>query len=120
VIDLTTQLRALYSPCELDPVAIGTYNCGTSIVVNGPAGSQVWPMQNQGEECAQPAPTVLQPGYGEEVTVSWNGELADPSSGTVTDAQAGQYQAFGTWTWSAGIGLDPYSFTGASEPFNIY
>lgn len=119
VIDVTTELRAISSPCELDPVPEGAYACGTDVVVDGPPGSQVWPMPGQQEQCAQPSPTLLQPGYVEDVTMAWNQQYQDPSSGSQAQVPAGLYQAFGTWTWNAGSGMPPYSVTSASSPFAI-
>jgi hypothetical protein len=118
-IDITTELEAIGSPCQLTPVESGAYSCGASVIVNGPSGSQVWPMADQGEQCAQPAAGVLQPGYGQNVTVAWNEQYFDPSAGTVAQVPPGQYQAFGTWTWSAGSGQTPYTVTAASSAFDI-
>ncbi|GEM_PF-1754332 len=119
VVDITTNLRAVSSPCELVPVPAGAYSCGTSMVVDDASGSQVWPMPEQGEQCAQPSPTLLRPGYGENVTFAWNQQYVGPSSVTQTQIPPGQYQAFGTWTWSAGAGEPAYTVTAPSVSFTI-
>lgn len=117
-VRVTTELKDLGTPCVFTPVRTGQYECGTSLVVNSSSGNQIWPVQGQSEQCAQPATTVLEPGYSESVSVSWDQQYLAKSSGSEAQAPRGNYQALGRWSWS-GPGQRTYTLGADSSPFTI-
>lgn len=118
-VTVTTVLRAERRTCLFQPVAVAGYGCNVVTAVNGPSGSQVWPWPDESVRCAMAGPTVLSPGDGQELTDAWNGQVTDDGGRSFHAAAAGQYQAVGLWSWSAGPGKPPYTLAVASSTFTI-
>lgn len=117
-VRVTTELRDDGGPCVFTPAKAGQYECGTSLVVDGASGDQVWPVPGQSEQCAQPSATVLQHGYTESVSVSWDQQYLPRSSSPEAQAPSGSYEAVGKWSWN-GPGQQVYTLSADSAPFTI-
>jgi hypothetical protein len=110
-LQVTTEVTDVIA-CTFDPIATG--DC---IVVVESSGGQVWPWPNQGEQCAPPAASVLDPGDVETLQATWNQQVLS-TSGQSEAAPPGSYVAVGTWSW-ASDSSSPDQLAARSTPFDL-
>jgi hypothetical protein len=107
-VDMTMTVTDVTS-CIFQPVAVGAYDCPTTLVVSQ-GGTQVFPDASNSESCDPPPGQTMNPGSSESLSAAWQ-----IPQGT----QSGQdYQAVGEWGWSSGSGK-PNTVNIASNPFAI-